>query len=111
MKKILIPFVAFLAIACNNDDKKTDSVEATKEVNETLDSAKSTAPDSLAADHNFLVEAASGGMMEVQLGNYAMSNAASAAVKQFGQMMVNDHSKGDSAISVIAQVKGIALPN
>jgi putative membrane protein len=110
MKKLFIPIVALLAVACNNDDKDKDSVEMAKEQNQVLDSSKSNAPDTLAADHNFLVEAASGGMMEVQLGKYAVANAGSAAVKQFGQMMVNDHTKGDSEATVIANVKAIAIP-
>lgn len=111
MKKLFISILACMAMACNNDDKDKDSVEMAKEQNQILDSSKSTTPDSLVADNNFLVEAASGGMMEIQLGKYAATNAASAAVKQFGQMMMNDHAKADSEITVMAQVKNIAIPN
>lgn len=111
MKRYLVPALFCLAIACkNNDDKDKDSVDMAKEQNRVLDSAKSTTPDSLVADHDFMVEAASGGMMEVQLGKYAAANAASPAVKQFGQMMVADHTAADSVLTTIAQVKGIAIP-
>lgn len=111
MKKIFVPFLVCLAFACNNDDKDKDSVEMAKEENQVKDSSKSNTPGELAADNNFVVEAASGGMMEVELGRYAAANAGSAAVKQFGQMMVTDHTKADSALTTIAGVKGIVVPN
>jgi putative membrane protein len=111
MKKFLLPMLACVVFACNSDDNDKDSVELAKDQNQVLDSSKSTAPDSLAEDNNFLVEAASGGMMEVQLGKYASANAGSAAVKQFGQMMVTDHTKANTELTTLAQVKAIAIPN
>jgi putative membrane protein len=111
MKKLFLPVLACLFFACKNGDKDKDSVDLAKDQNQVLDSSKSTAPDSLAADHNFMVEAASGGMMEVQLGKYASANAGSAAVKQFGQMMVTDHTKANTELTSIAQAKSIAIPN
>src|SRR5205085_6354522 len=47
----------------------------------------------------------------VQLGKYAMANAGSAAVKQFGKMMADDHTKANTELTTIAQVKSIAIPN
>jgi putative membrane protein len=111
MKKLLIPFLLLFAVACGNDDEEKDSVEMAKEENKVQDSSRADSPGELTPEHNFMVEAASGGMMEVQLGQYAATNAASAAVKQFGQMMVNEHKKSDSILSAIAQVKNIAIPN
>ncbi|HEX6914663.1 MAG TPA: DUF4142 domain-containing protein [Chitinophagaceae bacterium] len=110
MKKLIIPFVVVFALACGNDESK-DSVDMAKEENRATDSANMTVADSLGAYKNFLVEAASGGMMEVQLGEYASANAASSAVKQFGRMMVTDHSKGNTILTGIAQSKAIAIPN
>lgn len=112
MKKLVVPFMMLFAVACNSsDDKDKDSVEMAKEENSVKDSTASTAPGEMTADNNFVVEAASGGMMEVQLGQYAMANAASPAVKQFGQMMVTDHTKADSILTTIAQLKAIVIPN
>jgi putative membrane protein len=63
-----------------------------------------------AADHNFLMEAAMGGLMEVELGRMATQQGASDAVKQFGQRMVDDHSKANQELMSLAQSKGITLP-
>jgi len=63
-----------------------------------------------AQDHNFLMDAAMGGMEEVELGRMATTQGASDAVKQFGQRMVDDHSKANQELMSIAQGKGITLP-
>ncbi len=69
---------------------------------------KSSAKNS--ADQHFAMEAAQGGMAEVQLGNLAKDHASSDAVKQFGQKMVNDHSKANDQLKSIASQSGITLP-
>jgi putative membrane protein len=61
-------------------------------------------------DADFAVKAANGGMMEVQLGNYAQQNAVSKRVKDFGAMMVKDHTKANEELKSIAAAKNITLP-
>lgn len=61
-------------------------------------------------DRKFTKEAASGGMMEVELGRIASQNASSPDVKQFGQRMVDDHTKVNDRLKSIAAGKGIDLP-
>lgn len=61
-------------------------------------------------DRNFLMDAAMGGMMEVELGKLAVQNGASDAVKQFGQRMVDDHSKANTELMSLATSKGVTLP-
>jgi len=63
-----------------------------------------------ADDRKFVMEAAMGGMMEVELGRLAAQQGASDAVKQFGQRMVDDHSKANQELMALAQGKGITLP-
>ncbi|HYV14098.1 MAG TPA: DUF4142 domain-containing protein [Pyrinomonadaceae bacterium] len=63
-----------------------------------------------AQDHNFIMDAAMGGMMEVELGRVAAEKGMSDAVKQFGQRMVDDHSKANSELMSLASSKGITLP-
>ncbi len=61
-------------------------------------------------DHNFIMDAAMGGMMEVELGRVAAEKGMSDAVKQFGQRMVDDHSKANSELMSLASSKGMTLP-
>ena len=61
-------------------------------------------------DRNFVMDAAMGGMMEVELGRVAAQQGASDAVKQFGQRMVDDHSKANQELMSLASSKGMTLP-
>jgi len=65
---------------------------------------------SIKADSAFIMEAASGGMMEVQLGQLAQKQATSSAVKQFGQRMVTDHSKANKQLEKVASQGGLTPP-
>jgi len=62
------------------------------------------------ADHQFVIDAARGGMAEVELGKLASEKAESAQVRQFGERMVKDHSKANDELKSIAQQKNITLP-
>lgn len=59
----------------------------------------------------FVKDAAAGGMMEVELGNIAQQKAKSQRVKDFGQMMVNDHSNANKNLKDLASQKNIDIPN
>ena len=61
-------------------------------------------------DQKFMMDAAKGGMMEVELGRLATQKASSADVKSFGQRMVDDHSKANTQLKSIATQKGVTLP-
>lgn len=108
MKKLLIAAIAagtmFLG-ACNESTSEKDTTEVAKENNEPkFEDTK------LEDDAEFAVEAAHGGMMEVKFGELAQANASSAAVKDFGAMMVKDHSAAGDELKTIAQAKNISLP-
>jgi putative membrane protein len=60
-------------------------------------------------DQKFVMEAAQGGMMEVELGRLAAQKASSAEVKAFGQRMVTDHSKANQQLMQLASNKGLTL--
>lgn len=62
------------------------------------------------ATKNFVLKAAKGGLAEVEFGRLAAEKATDPDVKQFGQKMVDDHSKANDELKTIAQQKGIALP-
>lgn len=61
-------------------------------------------------DKKFLKRAAVGGMAEVELGQLAQQRGSSDSVKQFGQQMVQDHSKANDELKQIAMSKGVELP-
>jgi putative membrane protein len=62
------------------------------------------------SDRKFVMEAARGGVAEVELGKLASERASSDAVKQFGQRMVTDHGAANEALKDLAGTKGVALP-
>ncbi|MPZ78791.1 MAG: DUF4142 domain-containing protein, partial [Deltaproteobacteria bacterium] len=71
----------------------------------------SKAKDKLTGDdERFVKEAASGGMMEVQLGKVAVEKASNERVKEFGKRMQADHSKAAEQLKKIAASKGVELP-
>lgn len=118
MKKLIVIAVVGMAVlgfqACN-DGGSEDAIKSANESNEVKqDSAEhsETAPVSMVSeeDSKFVVEAASGGMMEVQLGELAQQKAANQKVKDFGAMMVRDHSKANDDLKTIAGSKNITLP-
>jgi len=132
MKKVTIPacFAAIMAIgtACNSNAGSdtaaaaSDSVQSTMESGATaatgamtdsasaMSSNTSSADTSMGADQTFVLEAASGGLMEVELGKIAATNAASAKVKDFGRMMVTDHTKANTELKAVAGKKSITVP-
>jgi putative membrane protein len=61
-------------------------------------------------DLEFATQAAQGGIKEVRLGELAQQQAATPAVQQFGQRMVQDHSRSNEQLMQIMQGKGIELP-
>ncbi|HEV7681521.1 MAG TPA: DUF4142 domain-containing protein [Pyrinomonadaceae bacterium] len=61
-------------------------------------------------DRTFMMEAATGGMAEVEMGQMAAAKGQSAKVKSFGQRMVRDHSKANAELKQLAMHKGVTLP-
>jgi putative membrane protein len=62
-------------------------------------------------DKKFAKDAALGGMAEVELGRLATQKASSDAVKQFGQKMVDDHSKANDQLKQVASKENIDIPD
>ncbi|MCE7066257.1 DUF4142 domain-containing protein [Dyadobacter sp. CY326] len=108
MKKITLSgllVAAMLTFSACNSNKAEDSKEVAEEQNDAkLDDTK------LEDDSEFAVAAADGGMLEVQLGELAQTNAASADVKKFGATMVTEHGKANEELKALAQTKNITLP-
>jgi putative membrane protein len=62
-------------------------------------------------DESFFKKAAEAGMAEVQEGQMAQEKGTSAAVKEFGAMMVKDHTAANSKLKKIATAKQVKLPD
>lgn len=108
MKSIIFCSMAILGmglLACGNGGgQQQDAVDSAKTVN------KETKPVGTDAS-DFAVKAASGGMMEVELGKFARDHAASQRIRAFGDMMVRDHSQAGDNLRSIASSLHITLPD
>jgi putative membrane protein len=61
-------------------------------------------------DLAFYRNAAEGGLAEVEMGTMAQQQARSPSVRDFGALMVKDHSAVNEKLKVIAESKNITLP-
>lgn len=117
MRKLSLAAMVAMAVfafqACG-DSSSNDPIESANETNEAKqDSSEASAMSSTPVTEEgtkFAVEAASGGMMEVQLGELAQQKASSQRVKDFGAMMVRDHTKANDELKSLAGMKNITLP-
>jgi putative membrane protein len=121
MKKVFcygaIIALSVFCYSCNSGG--TDSSKDAKDSNAvkmdssgTADHATPTVPASVSKDDaKFVVEAAGGGMEEVRLGQLAGQQASAQDVKDFGAMMVKDHSAGGDKLKAIAATKNLTLPD
>ena len=92
-------FPATFAIGASEGTKEGKS-ESSKE-------SKSKLPS---GEERFMKEAASGGLMEVELGKLAAEKGSHQRVKDFGKRMQADHSKANEQLKKIAAKKGVDLP-
>jgi len=76
------------------------------------DTSRSAAdnPANMPALKTFAMKAADGGMAEVELGRLAAQKGTNDRVKQFGQKMVEDHTKANDDLKQAAGQAGIELP-
>ena len=117
MKKQLF-FVALAVglgiIACNDADTSEnvgtgDSISNGSMTTDTSGSSVSQSAPADSATILFMTKAASGGTMEVQLGQYAQDQGQSQRVKDYGAMMVRDHTKANDELKSIASAKNVTL--
>ncbi|MEO6454374.1 MAG: DUF4142 domain-containing protein [Ginsengibacter sp.] len=128
MKKISFAFLlvsaCFILDSCNDDSTKTETTSSDSSVvsdntssmdttasrmTDTASAMSSQMPDKDATD--FVMKAGSGGMMEVELGKVAQDKAKSQRIKDFGSMMVTDHSNANDELKSIASSKNITIPS
>ena len=114
MKIITISFICAIVMATGcSTATNTASNNGTNRVNvatSTPMNSNVVVANANASGDNFLTEAASGGMAEVELGKMASTKSQNAEVKKFAEMMVTDHSKGNDELKALAAKKNVALP-
>ena len=118
MKKLsfVLLIAAGILQSCGNNSGGGDSVDSAKDANDMKDTTSTmsttdttTKPvDKDVAD--FAVEAANAGMTEVELGKLAQEKAMNQRVKDFGAMMVQDHTSAGDELKKLATAKNITLP-
>lgn len=74
-------------------------------------SSSGTVSNLSAADKEFVMKAALGGMAEVQMGQTASQKGQSPEVKAFGARMVTDHSRANDELKQMATTKGLTVPS
>lgn len=94
------------ATSCNSTGKENDSEEIAEEKNE-----KKFEDEKLEDDMEFLVEATSGGLMEIELGKIAEQNAGSENIKDLARTMLEDQLKTLEELKALAAKKNVSIPN
>jgi len=95
---------SLLLYTCNPKDSG-DSKDLAEEQNEEKFDDKKAENDA-----EFVVDAADGGMLEVQLAELAVKTSASAEVKNYAKMILTDHNKANTELKTMAEKKNIILP-
>jgi putative membrane protein len=117
MKNINSAIITILTIcslqSCNSgvQNKFKPDTEADTDVMSTTPDTSSTL--NLAVDKDdsaFAVEAANCNLTEMMLGKLAITKGKSKKVKNFGALMIKDHSKANTKLEAIAKDKKIILP-
>jgi putative membrane protein len=123
MKKRAIVFLALpFVFACNNSSndsvQKADSANDSKSdtstsMNTTDTTSKMSTATTMSVDQStseFMTKVSDVGMTEVKLGQMAQDKAISQRVKDFGAMMVKDHTAAGDELKNMARQKNVTLP-
>lgn len=107
MKTIITLSLAFSACLFMSSCSKNsgDSKDFAEEQNDEKFDDKKTENDA-----DFVVDAADGGMLEVQAAELAVRTTQSPEVKKYAQMIIKDHSTANTELKAMAEKKNISLP-
>jgi putative membrane protein len=125
MKKITLGAALMLLAACallavaatagtgvvqNTNSGKTETGTSANANAKAVNANANRGAAKMSSDEKFAMGAAMGGLEEVELGRVAAQKGASDEVRQFGQRMVDDHSKANQDLTQVASAKGWVLP-
>lgn len=114
MKRILsslvaLSFAGVMTLAASAQTS-TQSGQDSQQPTDSMSQGKSSAAGMTMSDDAFLKKAAQGGMAEVELGQLAVQKASNEQVKNFGQRMIDDHTKANDQLKQIAAQNHVDLP-
>ena len=118
MKRMLIPAlvlatgISLATTACSKNDDTTATTDAT--ATETAAPADAATPPAAAANTpgaQFLTDAIRGDNAEIKAGQAAQSMGESQGVKDFGKMLVDDHTKARDQASQVAKAMNVPVPS
>jgi len=108
-KILLFGSLPLILSGCGNKPKSaSQSTETTTNPVVSADSVRNTNIFN-DKDNDFLNDAIKGGLMEVELGQYAWEHAVNPRVKSYGEMMVKDHTAANQELKTIAAGKNNAV--
>jgi len=119
MKSLCLSLLAAcLLLSTASCGSKPDAVQEAQQTNEAkIDSTAlgntgqdAAIKDDKEFDSEFMTKAASGGILEVQLGKEVAQRTTSPEAKQAAQMMVTDHTKANDELKALAAKKNITIP-
>lgn len=106
----LVVLISLAMISCDNrTNENRDDSNNSSELNDNVQNEGMLDNDQ-DKDLNFMEDAAYVGLKEVELGKYAQQNAVNPRVRNFGAMMVKDHSKANEELKALATKKNITIP-
>jgi putative membrane protein len=121
MKKLSIAAIiagAIIFSACNGNTNSSETTDSTTSMNSAdtgmdMNAMNNSDTSQMVGDDakDFTQEAAAGGLFEVEMGNIAQRNGSSKAVKDFGKMMVDDHTQLNQDLQALAGRKNVSLPS
>lgn len=103
MLSVLFFFGTVVALAQDTETLEAQTQDADQE---SMSDQKTGSFDS----QEFVKTVASAGMMETKLGEMASEKAASEAVKEYGQTMVEDHGKANEELKSLASSNNLTVP-
>jgi len=105
---LTIALAAALAVGCKADNRTTTTGSpGNGSVGTTGDTDRNEVKS---ADQNFVNDMAIANMGEVELGKLAVAHGTNPEVKQFGQMMIDDHTKAGDQLRSVASMHNIQVP-
>jgi putative membrane protein len=117
MKISQLPLAVAFLLGMASCNSSSDSVKEAQQTNEAkIDSTTQNTGQGAAVrddkeyDSKFMTKAASGGMLEVELGKVVAQRATTPEAKKFAQDMVTDHTKANNELKALAAKKNITLP-